>query len=119
MQRHGDCLRPTARARITLSILDLTVYEVGNVCLRRFRWPEADVAAQLGDLTALCAVLRPGPAELRVAAQQAEAHGLTFYDALYSATALARGARLATVDHELIKSGAGETPATLVAALSL
>ena len=54
---------------ITAWILDLTLYEVGNVLLRALGWPAADVAAQLDDLGAIS--LRTHPEHRRAAAGRA------------------------------------------------
>ncbi|MGH3104509.1 MAG: type II toxin-antitoxin system VapC family toxin [Gaiellaceae bacterium] len=105
--------------QLTALILDLTFYEVGNVLLRALRWPAADVAAQLDDVRSICAVLAPGADELRLAAQLAEAHALTFYDAVYAAAAHSRGAALVTADKALLDAGAGESPGVIAARLGI
>jgi predicted nucleic acid-binding protein len=105
--------------RLTAWILDLTFYELGNVLLRALRWSAAEVAAQLDDVRFICAVLTPGSRELRLAAQLAETHALTFYDAVYAAAARSRGAALATADRALLDSGAGELPAVIAARLGI
>ena len=104
---------------LTAWILDLTLYEVGNVLLRALGWPAADVAAQLHDLGAICPSLTLGTAELRLAAHLAEEHALTFYDAAYAAAARSRGAALATADTALLDAGAGVSPAAIAAGLGL
>lgn len=105
--------------RLSAWILDLTLYELGNVLLRALRWRAADVAEQLADLRTLCGVLSPVAAELTAAAELAEAHNLTFYDAAYAAVASTRGGALATADGALIAAGAGESPRALAARLGL
>ncbi len=105
--------------QLTAWILDLTFYELGNVLLRALGWPAADVAAQLDDVRAICAVLAPSAGELRLAAQLAEAHTLTFYDAVYAAAARSRGAALATADQALLDAGAGESPGAIAARLGI
>lgn len=100
---------------ITAWVLDLTFYEVGNVLLRALRWPSADVADQLDDLRVICSVLAPSAAEQRLAAQLAEEHALTFYDAVYAVAARSRGSMLATADKALLNAGAGESPAAVAA----
>lgn len=102
---------------ITAWILDLTLYELGNVMLRALRWTAADVAAQLDDLRAICGVLMPGAGELRLAAELAEAHDLTFSDAVYAAAARSRGAVLVTADQALLNAGAGESLAVVAGRL--
>ena len=104
---------------LTAWILDLTLYEVGNVLLRALGWSAADVAAQLDDLDKVCASLTPGIAELKLAAHLAEEHALTFYDAAYAAAARSRGAALATADRALLDAGAGVPPSAIAAGLGL
>jgi predicted nucleic acid-binding protein len=104
---------------ITAWVLDLTFYELGNVLLRALRWSAADVADQLDDLRAICSVLAPSAAEQRLAAQLAEEHKLTFYDAVYAAAARSRGSALATADNALLDAGAGESPAAVAARLGI
>ncbi|MGH7904679.1 MAG: type II toxin-antitoxin system VapC family toxin [Candidatus Dormibacteraceae bacterium] len=103
------------KGMLTTWVLDLTFYELGNILLRALRWPAAEVAAQLDDVRAICAVLVPNATELRLAAQLAEAHALTFYDAAYAAAARSRGAALATADRALLGAGGGEPPGVIAA----
>ncbi len=104
---------------LTAWILDLTLYEIGNVLPRALGWPATDVAAQLDDLGAICPVLTSSAAELRLAAHLAEEHALTFYDAAYAAAARSRGAVLATADRALLDAGVGSSPRAVVAGLGL
>lgn len=103
---------------ITAWVLDLTFYELGNVLLRALRWRAANVADQLDDLRAICSVMPVGAAEQRLAAQLAEEHTLTFYDAVYAAAARSRGSVLATADEALLAAGAGESPGSIAARLA-
>ena len=107
-----------ARA-IALVVLDLTAYEIGNALLRGHAQANAEqVAIVLEALDALCPAIRPGAAELRRAAQLAERHDLTLYDAVYAAVAENRGAVLATLDRALIRAGLGRRPGELVSQLN-
>jgi predicted nucleic acid-binding protein len=103
--------------QIGLSVLDLTMYEVGNALLRG-RGVTADavnvVLASLGELIPRW-VLRPQ--EWSRAAILAEMHGLTMYDAAYGAVAERRGALLATMDTRLIEVGLGARPRDILATL--
>ena len=99
--------------RLASWILELTFYELGNVLLRSLGWRASEVADQLDDLRAICPVLEPAPDALRLAAVLAEKHALTFYDALYPATAQLHGAVLATADEALLASGLGVRAGTL------
>ena len=105
--------------RVTAWILDLTFYELGNVLLRALGWGAVDVAAQLDDVRAICPVLAPTALDLRLAAQLAEQHRLTFYDAVYAGAARSRGAVLATADEALLAAGVGEAPGVIAARLAL
>jgi predicted nucleic acid-binding protein len=123
----GEAEVPEARSllgghrdgRITAWILDLTLYEVGNVLLRSLRWPAEEVAAQLDDLRAICAPLAPSDHELRLAVRLADAHELTVYDAAYAAVAQARGMAFATADVALLERGTGERAGDIASRLGL
>ena len=99
--------------RSTCWILELTFYELGNVLLRSLGWHASDVADQLDDLRTICPVLTPAADALRLASVLAEEHALTFYDALYAATAQLHGAVLATADKALLASSLGVRAGTL------
>jgi predicted nucleic acid-binding protein len=98
------------RRDLDAHILDLAVYETGNVLLRALRWPGKVVAEQLSDLLVLV-----GPplimAEdwLRGAAALADAHDLTFYDASWAATAAELGIPLISADRLLLDTGLAES----------
>lgn len=104
---------------LTAWILDLTLYELGNVLLRSLGWLAADVAAQLDDLSAICSALTPSATELRLTVHLAAEHTLTFYDAAYAAAARSRGAELATADRVLLEAGLGASPRAIAAGLGL
>ncbi len=100
-------------------ILDLTYYELANVLLRALGWPSEDTADQLDDLRAICESLTPSPVDLRLAAELARKHELTFYDAAYAAVARSRRAPLATADQALLRAGEGEPVSKIVTRLGL
>lgn len=103
---------------ISLIVLDLTAYEVGNALLRgRASLPGRKIGIVLDAIGAICPAVRPDAGELRAAAQLAEDHGLTLYDAAYVAVARARGSVLATLDRALIDAGLGRRPSELVRGL--
>ncbi len=104
--------------RVIATVLDLTLYEIGNVLLRSLRWPAERVASQLDDVLAICSPLTPSITELHVAAELAHRHTLTFYDAVYAAVATGRSALLATADRELLRAGLGHTAGGIVADLA-
>ena len=103
--------------RISCAILDLTRYEIGNVLIGALRWRPADVASQLDDLAAICPAIEATPADLRLAAQLASRHKLTFYDAAYAAVARERDAILATTDGRLLRAQLGTRPAVIASRL--
>ena len=100
---------------ISLSVLDLTRYELGNIILRGRLGATAEQAVATVDLLAgMCPVITPTATDLRHAARLAETHRLTFYDATYAAVARSRGARLATLDKALLTAGLGHRPSEIV-----
>lgn len=103
---------------VALHVLDLTAYEVGNALLRGHVGATAEqVSTVLEALAEVCPVIAPAPDDLRAAAALAEQHELTLYDAAYAAVAARRGARLATLDGELLGAGLGRRPSELVSEL--
>src|ERR1700722_14403278 len=73
-------------------VLDLAIYEVGNVLARALKWTAADVSDQLDDLLVIVGspiVMAQGC--LREAAVLAETQVLSFYDASWAAAAAALG----------------------------
>jgi predicted nucleic acid-binding protein len=88
-------------------ILDLGVYEFGNVLTRALRQPAAVVSQLLDLLHRLCGpFVHPAPSWHAEAARLAERHGLTFYDASWAAAALALGCPLVSSDLRLREAGA-------------
>ncbi len=101
---------------VVLSVLDLTAYEVGNALLRsRAQAGAEQVGTVLEALAEICPAVRPHKEEQRLAAELAERHGLTLYDAAYAAVAQNRGATLVTLDHDLLEAGLGARPSELAA----
>jgi len=104
---------------IALSVLDLTVYEVGNALMRGRAGANAEQAATVVEaLAEICPALRPSPEEMRGASQLAERHDLTLYDASYAAVAQSRAAKLVTLDHALLAAELGSRPSELVQAIA-
>jgi len=100
---------------IALSVLDLTVYEVGNALMRGPAGATAEQAATVVEaLVEICPAARPSSEEMRAASQLAERHDLTLYDAAYAAVARSRSAELVTLDRALLDAGLGSKPAELV-----
>jgi predicted nucleic acid-binding protein len=101
-----------------LAVLDLTPYEVGNALLRgRAGAGAGQVATVLDALAEVCTVVSPSAEDFRHAAELAERHDLTLYDAAYAAVAESSGAELATLDRALLAAGLGSRPTELVARL--
>jgi predicted nucleic acid-binding protein len=106
--------------RIDAHILDLGVYEVGNVLVRSLRWPAGEVAEQLDDLLAVVgAPLTMTQPWLRVAAHMAHTHTLSYYDACWAAAASGLTVPLVSADRRLIGSGLAESLTDVVARLRL
>lgn len=105
------------RAReLSVQMLDLTPYEVGNALLRGCASLGAQqVTIVLQATRAICAGVAPTDDELAHAAQLAAEHELTLYDAAYAAVARRRGATLVTLDQKLLASGLGVRPSELLA----
>jgi predicted nucleic acid-binding protein len=108
------------RGELEARMIDLAIYEVGNVLLRRLRWAASDIADQLADLVAICgAPLVTAPGWLRDAAVLGEAHQLTYYDAAWAASARGLGIPLVSADDKLIGAGLAESPAATAHRLRL
>jgi predicted nucleic acid-binding protein len=109
--------RHRARA-VVLHVLDLTFYEVGNALLRGSANATASqVAVVLGALREVVLTVNPDDDDFALATELADAHGLTFYDAAYAAVAQRRGARLLTLDRQLLGAGLGSSPSETLARL--
>lgn len=99
-------------------VLDLAMYEVGNVLIRALRWDAADVANQLDDLgTIVGPPLVMTAAWFRQAAVLAQSHALSFYDASWAATASELGIPLVSADERLLDAGLAESPSQVVTRL--
>lgn len=110
----------TQIGEIESRVIDLALYEMGNVLLRALRWSASDVANQLADLVVICGPPLALAAEwLSQAAELAERHQLTFYDAAWAAAAKALDVSLVSVDAQLLASGLAESPSEVVQRLRL
>lgn len=106
--------------RLEAFVLDLGVYELGNVLLRSLHWSPGDVADQLADLLAICGPPVPcEPAWLREAAALGAAHGLTFYDAAWAAAAQGMQVSLVSMDKRLLGAALAESPDAVASRLRL
>lgn len=105
---------------LAIYLLDLTMYEVGNALLRGGAGADAAATATvLQAMREVCPIIAPTSSDLGLAADLATEHGLTFYDAVYAATARQRGARLVTFDRQLLNAGLAVRPGELVGSLSI
>lgn len=99
----------------TLATLDLARYEVANVAIRAWRAP-ASVASLLAAVERLAddgGVLASTGALLTRAAELAERHAISVYDAAYAAAAGESGHQLVSCDErDLISKGLAVSPAT-------
>lgn len=103
---------------VALSVLDLTVYEVGNALMRGRTGASAEQAATVIEaLAEICPAIRPGLEEMREAGRLAERHGLTLYDAAYAAVARSRSAELVTLDRALLNAKLGSRPQEVIKAI--
>ncbi|MGH9064029.1 MAG: type II toxin-antitoxin system VapC family toxin [Acidimicrobiales bacterium] len=101
----------TQRGEVQARVIDLALYEMGNVLLRGLGWDGSDVADQLDDLVIVCgAPLAMAAGWFRRAAAIGATHGLTFYDAAWAAAAEALGVSLVSADAQLLAAGLAESP---------
>jgi predicted nucleic acid-binding protein len=108
------------RGDLTAHVLDSAIYEVGNVLARALKWTATDIAEQLDDLLVIVgSPISMAQAWLRDAAELAERHTLSFYDASWAATAAALGVSLVSADRRLTAARLAETPAAVVGRLNL
>jgi predicted nucleic acid-binding protein len=108
-----------ANRTVTVSTLDLARYEVANVAVRTWRDP-ARVAPLLEVVDRISedgGVLTSTTALLTRAAQLAEEHTISVYDAAYVAAAGQSGGKLVSCDtRDLISKGLASSPAGMSSA---
>lgn len=101
-------------------VIDLALYEMGNVLLGALGWNGSDIADQLDDLLVICGPpLAMAGDWLRRAAAIGEVHRLTFYDAAWAAAAEALGVPLISADSHLLATGLAESPSAVAQRLRL
>jgi predicted nucleic acid-binding protein len=103
-------LEAFATRKVDLVILDLTIYEIGNVLLRRAGVGPQATATVLAALAEICQPVALSGSERATAARLARQHDLTFHEASYPAVALERGARLVTMSRALLEANLGVRP---------
>jgi predicted nucleic acid-binding protein len=101
----------TKDGEIQARVIDLALYEMGNVLLCALRWNPSDIADQLDDLVVICGPpLAMAPEWFRRAAVVGETHQLTYYDAAWAAAAEALSVSLVSADTRLLAAGLAESP---------
>jgi predicted nucleic acid-binding protein len=116
-----DDLHERARAiladkTVTLSTLDLARYEIANVCVRAWRAPAlvAPLLEVVDRISEDGGVLTSTTALLTRAAQLAEEHRISVYDAAYAAAAGQSGTKLVSCDtRDLLSKGLARSPANV------
>ncbi len=112
-------LRAHRAGQERLLVLDLAVYELGNVLLRPLGLPALVIAAQVRLLLTLCGpLLHMRPSWLDAAADLGERHGLTYYDASWAAAAQALQCPLVSADRLLVRNGLAVTATAATAGLA-
>src|SRR3954453_339 len=99
----------------TLATLDLARYEVANVAVRAWRAPEsvAPLLAAIEKLADDGGVFTSADTLLARAAEIAERHTISVYDAVYAAAADEGGHRLVSCDErDLVSKGLAALPAS-------
>jgi predicted nucleic acid-binding protein len=110
----------TQSGEVQARVIDLALYEMGNVLLRSLRWTAGDIADQIEDLIVICGPpLALGADWLRLAAELGERHQLTFYDAAWAAAAQGLGISLVSADARLLAAHLAESPAEVAQRLRL
>lgn len=110
----------TKSGEVQARVIDLALYEMGNVLLRALGWNGSDIADQLDDLVVICGPPLAMAAEwFRRAAVIGEANRLTFYDASWAAAAEALGVSLVSADTRLLTAGLAESAAAVAERLRL
>lgn len=118
-----DDLHESAKAILadpeaTLSTLDLARYEVANVALRAWRAPDqvAPLLQAVDQISADGGVVVSSTTLLARAAQIAERHTISIYDAAYVAAARQTGSTLVSCDaRDLVGNGLASNPMEAIA----
>jgi predicted nucleic acid-binding protein len=105
---------------VQVYILDLAIYEVGNILARVLGWSPGAVTDQLMDLETIVGLpIAFAPAWHRTAAELCASDRLTFYDAAWAATARELSLSLVSADKALLHAGLAESATEIVARLKL
>jgi predicted nucleic acid-binding protein len=95
-----------------LAALDLTLYEVANVCA--VRWRDVELAERLTaavEIAVGARLLRADAGLMSAASRLAAEHNLSVYDAACAAGAELQGWRLISGDRDLLAPGLASAPA--------
>ncbi len=97
--------------------LDLTLYEVSNVAMRKWRdRKRAEIVARLVSATCADTLVRIDETVVAHAIEVAEEHGISVYDAAYAAVSRLNGWTLVSTDiRDLVSRGLAVTPAEAAA----
>jgi predicted nucleic acid-binding protein len=113
-----ELLSASAEQTVVLAALDLTLYEVANVAV--VRWRTVGEAERLVELIGVACPDTVVPVDeelIRRSAAAAADHDLTVYDAAYVAVAARRGWTLVSGDlRDLVRRGHAITPEAALAA---
>lgn len=116
-----DTAHDAARAAIRtldhdLAALDLTLYEVANVCVAKWHDPAAadEVGRLIRDSTGE-RLIRVDDALYAATTATAQEHGLSGYDAAYAAAARLHDLTLVSIDSDLLGPGLAIHPAQIAA----
>ena len=105
---------------LDIHMIDLALYEIGNVLVRVLSWDPVAVADQLDDLVAIVGPpLVISPAWLRQAALLAHQYNLSFYDASWAAASAELKVPLVSADRKLQGAGLAESPTQACVRLQL
>jgi predicted nucleic acid-binding protein len=107
----SEIIERRRRGEVELRLLDLTLYEVGNTVIRRWRLPVARADGLVARVRSIAGLpLVPTAAERRMAHALAEQHGLSVYDATYGAVARERRLKLVSGDRQLVAAALATAP---------
>jgi predicted nucleic acid-binding protein len=112
-------LRAHRTGALRATVLDLTLYEVGNAGIGKVGWSAHHASLIVRALREGPSVAAPAPEDWQLAAGLAHEHQLTVYDAMYPAVARRNGSTLVTLDNRLLTLPEAAAPSAVVAAHQL
>lgn len=114
---HAPAKTILADPEVTLGTLDLARYEAANVALRAWRAPDqvASLLQAIDQISADGGVTVSSTTLLSRAAQIAEQHAISVYDAAYVAAARQTGSTLVSCDaRDLVGNGLASSPMEVI-----